>query len=91
MHALCNATAVDKYADAQRLESVMLLRDLKREPARYEKWLERYSGGLILRLAYEKRLVTGEEPGLERVLRFVKHAESVVSPGAYFLWICLRC
>jgi len=85
MHALCSATALEKYAGAQRLASVMLLRDLMREPARYEEWLERYSGGLVLRLAYGKRLVTGDGPESERMLRFVKHVERVVSPGAYFV------
>jgi len=85
MHALCSATAVEKYAGAQRLASAMLLRDLMREPARYEKWLERYTGGLILRLAYGKRLVVGKEPESERMLRFVKHVEGVVNPGAYFV------
>ncbi|KAM3420748.1 hypothetical protein BST61_g3996 [Cercospora zeina] len=69
----------------QEGESVRVVRDLLREPSKYETWLERYSAGLILRLAYSKPVVTGKESFVRRILAVVHTVERVASPGAYLV------
>jgi cytochrome P450 len=85
MHTLTNVSVATSYEPLQEEESIRAVRDLLREPAKYETWLERYSAGLILRLAYSKRVVTGKEPFVRRILAVVHNVERVASPGAYLV------
>ena len=77
--------AASSYEPVQEQESVRLLRDLVSRPEEYEKWFERYSAGLILRIGFGKMLVTGEEEWVRRILRVVHTVERVASPGAYLV------
>lgn len=62
-----------------------MLTDLLRAPEQYEKWFERYSSGLIFRLAFGKRVETGDEEVVKRILHTVHTVERVASPGAYLV------
>jgi hypothetical protein len=53
--------AATSYQPLQLLESARLVRDLILEPAKYHTLFQRYASGLILRLAYDARIETGEE------------------------------
>jgi cytochrome P450 len=59
MHHLTNVSVAATYEPLQEEESLRAVRDLLRAPDKYETVLERYSAGLILRLAYSKPIVTG--------------------------------
>ena len=85
MQALTNPTVTASYADVQLLESTRLLHALVLQPQNYERWLERYAAGVILRLAYGKRVLTGEESYVQRILNVVHTIERVASPGAYLV------
>ena len=52
MHQLCRVSAAETYQPTQALESTRVLYDLIQKPEEYEGWFERYSSGLIFRLAY---------------------------------------
>lgn len=82
MHALTNVKVVSQYEEVQRQESVRAVGDLIRAPDRYEIWFERYSAGLILRLAYSKTVYTGQESFVRRIMKIVHNVERVASPGA---------
>lgn len=85
MHSLTNLQIAAKYAQVQEEESVRCVRDLLREPEGYENWFERFSAGLILRLAYSKPVVTGRESYVRRILAVDHALERVASPGAYLV------
>lgn len=85
MHNLTNVSIAATYEPLQEEESLRMVRDLTRAPEKYETWFERYSAGLILRLAYSKPVYTGEESFVRRILRVVHTVERVASPGAYLV------
>ena len=85
MHQLTNASVATTYQRLQEEESLRAVRDLLRDPEKYEAVLERYSAGLILRLAYSKPILTGEEPFVRRIMAVVHAVERVASPGAYLV------
>ena len=85
MHHLTMSSATASYAPVQIEESIRMLRDLIHKPESYEKWLERYAAGLMLRIGFGKRLVTGEESYVKRILKTVHTVERVASPGAYLV------
>jgi cytochrome P450 len=85
MHSLANVKVATSYEPLQEEESLRMLRDLGRAPEKYETWFERYSAGLILRLAYSKPIATGEELFVRRILGVVHNLERVASPGAYLV------
>ncbi|KAK3075062.1 hypothetical protein LTR53_001960 [Teratosphaeriaceae sp. CCFEE 6253] len=113
MHSLTNVSVATSYESLQEEESLRAVRDLMREPEKYETWsgtserrvidgdvnfeisqadaegrgpqFERYSAGLILRLAYSKPVHTGEEIFVRRILNVVHTVERVASPGAYLV------
>ena len=85
MHSLTNVSLATSYEGIQEEESLRAVRDLMREPDKYETWFERYSAGLILRLAYSKRVDTGEEAFVRRILKVVHTVERVASPGVYLV------
>lgn len=85
MHQLANVNVAASYEPVQEDESLRAVRDLCRTPEKYETWFERYSAGLILRLAYSKTVLTGEESFVRRILHVVHTVERVASPGAYLV------
>lgn len=85
IHALTNVKISESYEALQQEESVRAVRDLLQRPTRYETWFERYSAGLILRLAYSKPVITGDEPVVRRVLAVLHTLERMLSPGAYLV------
>lgn len=85
MHNLTNVSIAATYESLQEEESVRAVRDLLKDPKKYETWFERYSAGLILRLAYSKTVFTGEEFFVRRILAVVHTVERVASPGAYLV------
>lgn len=85
MHNLANVSVAASYESLQEEESLRAVRDLAKEPENYETWFERYSGGLILRLAYSKSVSTGKEPLIQRILAVLHNVERVASPGAYLV------
>jgi hypothetical protein len=82
MHQMVNAKVVSQYHATLELEATRAIAGLIREPARYEHWFELYSAGIVFRLAFGKRLVTGEEDVLKRIVDVVHNLERVASPGA---------
>ncbi|KAH7412820.1 cytochrome P450 [Cadophora sp. MPI-SDFR-AT-0126] len=85
MHNLTMVSAATSYQPIQEQESLRALRDLIDVPEKYETWFERYAGGLMMRIAFGKMVVTGEEKVLKRILRVVHTVERVASPGAYLV------
>jgi cytochrome P450 len=85
MHHLTNVSVAATYEPLQEEESLRAVRDLLGGPEKYETVLERYSAGLILRLAYSKAILTGEEPFVRRIMAVVHAVERVASPGAYLV------
>jgi cytochrome P450 len=58
---------------------------LIREPEKYEHWFQLYSAAVVFRLAFGKRLETGDEEELKRIVAVNHHLERVASPGAYLV------
>lgn len=85
MHNLTNTTIAKSYEPFQEKESLRAIRDLIRQPEKYETWFERYAAGLIIHLAYSKPVHTGEEPYVRQILHVVHTVERVASPGAYLV------
>ncbi|RFU73869.1 cytochrome p450 [Trichoderma arundinaceum] len=85
MHSFASETIAPAYEPIQLLESSRLLRDLLANPSNYEKWFERYSAGVILRLAYGKTVETGDEDNVREILEVVHTVERVASPGVYLV------
>jgi len=85
MHHLTTASAATSYQPIQLEESTRFLRDLIQDPASYERYLERYAAGLIMRLAFGQTIYTGNEPSVRRILAVVHTVERVASPGAYLV------
>ncbi|KAL7908167.1 cytochrome P450 [Trichoderma velutinum] len=85
MHSFASQTAASAYEPIQLLESSRLLKDLLADPSNYEKWFERYSAAVILRLAYGKTIETGDEKVVREILEVVHTVERVASPGAYLV------
>ena len=80
-----HANIAPSYEPVQELESLYCLRDLIREPSEYETWFDRYAAGIVLRLAYGKRVATGREPLVKRIVRVNENLERIASPGAYLV------
>ncbi|KAM0249522.1 hypothetical protein ACHAQJ_009028 [Trichoderma viride] len=85
MHSFSSETIAPAYEPIQLLEASRLLKDLLADPNNYEKWFERFSAGVILRLAYGKTVETGDEENVREILDVVHTIERVVSPGAYLV------
>jgi cytochrome P450 len=85
MHLLAMPSAAASYQGTQVMESIWLLDDLIRAPKDYEHWLERYSSGVIFRLAFGRRILTGKEEEVRRIFAVVHNVERVASPGAYLV------
>ena len=85
MHHLTMTQMAISYQPMQILESTKLLHDLILSPSEYDRHFERYSSGLIFRIGYAKRVETGSEPYVRRILEVVHTVERVGSPGAYIV------
>ncbi|KAI9812339.1 MAG: hypothetical protein M1827_004788 [Pycnora praestabilis] len=85
MHHLVNSSAATDYEPTQTLESTRLVRDFLAHPSEYERWLERYTSGLLLRIGYGKTIETGEEDYVQRIIKVGKEVERIGSPGAYLV------
>lgn len=85
MHTVANVNASASYQPTQILESTRMLRDLIRDPKRYEHWFERYAAGIIFRLGFGKVIQTGDEEIVQDILQVVHTVERVASPGAYLV------
>lgn len=62
-----------------------MLQDLTKDPGNYEHWFERYSSGIIFRLAFGKTIQTGHEQAVRDVINVVHTVERVASPGSYLV------
>lgn len=85
MHHVTNVNVANSYQPTQILESTRMLRDLIRDPTRYEHWFERYSAGIIFGLGFGKVIETGDEDIVQEILQVVHTVERVASPGAYLV------
>ena len=85
MHKVANSTVASQYHSTQELESIRMLRDLIREPARYEHLFERYAAAVVFRLAFGKRIETGDEEIVQRIVAVNHNLERIASPGAYLV------
>ncbi|KAF8847145.1 cytochrome P450 [Acephala macrosclerotiorum] len=85
MHHLTMPSAATSYQPIQLSESLRVLKDLIQQPEEYETWFERYAAGLMMRLVFGKRVVTGKEEALKRIFEVVHNVERVASPGAYLV------
>jgi cytochrome P450 len=85
VHGVAMPSVTVRYEGVQQEEALRMVRDLCREPAKYRAWLERFSGGVVMRLAYGVRLETGEEEVLRRIVQVNHNLERIGSPGAYLV------
>ena len=85
MHQVANANVAPKYHETQELEATRMLRDLIREPRRYKHWFERYSAAVVFRLAFGKRIETGDEEIVRKIVDVNHNLERIASPGAYLV------
>lgn len=85
MHTMLMPSAATSYEPTQLMESSWALENLIRSPKDYQNWLERYSAGVIFRLAYGRRIVTGEEPEVRGIYEVLHTLERVATPGAYLV------
>ncbi|KAI9709926.1 MAG: hypothetical protein M1820_003004 [Bogoriella megaspora] len=91
MHQVANSQVADTYEPTLALESVRLLKDLIRDPRKYDHWFRRYSTSVVFRLAFG-RVIEGEGDDVLIETEAVVHTvERVASPGAYlvdmFRWL----
>ena len=85
MHQVANSNVVSQYHQTQERESTRMLRDLIRKPERYEHWFERYSAAVVFRLAFGKRIETGDEEIVRKIVAVNHNLERIASPGAYLV------
>lgn len=85
MHQMANAKVATQYHATQELEATRAIVGLIREPKRYEHWFQLFAAGIVFRLAFGKRIVTGEEEVLRKIVDVNHNLERVASPGAYLV------
>lgn len=85
MHQVANASVAPQYHSTQELEATRMLADLIRDPARYEHWFQRYSAAVVFRLAFGKRIDTGDEEIVQQIVAVNHNLERIASPGAYLV------
>ncbi|PVH69065.1 cytochrome P450 [Cadophora sp. DSE1049] len=85
MHRIAMPVVAATYEPAQSHESKRLVYHLLRDPAGYDKHFQLYSGGLIFRIGYGKRLLSSDEPYLRRIVAVNHNLERIASPGAYLV------
>jgi hypothetical protein len=85
MHQVANAQIATNYHPTQEHESTRTVLGLIREPKRYEHWFELYSSSVIFRIAFGKRIDTGDEEVVKRIIDVNRNLERIASPGAYLV------
>ncbi|KAK0122021.1 hypothetical protein ONS95_010286 [Cadophora gregata] len=85
MHQLTMPRVAATYEPSQSLESKRLVYNLLRDPTNIALHLQLYSGGLIFRIGYGKRLKSHEEPYLRRIIQVNHNLERIASPGSYLV------
>jgi hypothetical protein len=85
MHQVANAQIATNYHSTQEHESTRTILGLIREPKRYEHWFELYSSSVIFRIAFGKRIDTGDEEVVKRIIDVNRNLERIASPGAYLV------
>ena len=85
MHQVANANVAPQYHSTQELEATHMLADLIKEPSRYEHWFERFAAAVVFRLAFGKRIETGDEEIVRRIVDVNHNLERIASPGAYLV------
>lgn len=78
-------TEAPKYEPAITLESTLMLSNLIKSPEHNEDVFNRYSSGMVFRLAFGRKLLEENDPYLPRVLKVLYHLERIASPGAYMV------
>lgn len=84
-HHVMSTKAAAGYASELEIEATRMARDLIRDPSDYENFFERYSGGIILRLAFGVRIESGRDPRCQSSLKAVHDLERVASPAQYLV------
>lgn len=85
MHQLTMPAKAASYEASQSIESKRLVYNLLRDPLNVNRHLQLYSGGLIFRIGYGKRLKDHNEPYLRRIVQVNHNLERIASPGAYLV------
>lgn len=85
MHQLTMPRVAITYESSQSLESKHLVYNLLRDPTNIALHLQLYSGGLIFRIGYGKRLKSHDEPFLRRIIQVNHNLERIASPGSYLV------
>ncbi|PVH74397.1 cytochrome P450 [Cadophora sp. DSE1049] len=85
MHQLTMPRVATTYEPSQSLESKRLVYNLLRDPTNIALHLQLYSGGLIFRIGYGKRLKSHDEPFLRRIIQVNHNLERIASPGSYLV------
>ncbi|KAJ4859490.1 cytochrome p450 domain-containing protein [Trichoderma breve] len=68
-HHVMSTKAAAGYASELEIEATRMARDLIRDPSNYKNLFERYSGGIILRLAVGVRIERGRDPRCQSSLK----------------------
>ncbi|KAL9620326.1 MAG: hypothetical protein Q9160_005125 [Pyrenula sp. 1 TL-2023] len=74
-----------RYEGVQEREALYCVMDLLEQPAEYERWFERFAASVILTLTYGKKVETGEEEVVRRIMQVNHHLERIASPGSYLV------
>ena len=85
MHQLTMPAMAATYESSQLLESSRAVHNLIQNPSSYQQIFEMYSAGLVFRIGYGKRLVTGKEEVLRRIIQVTHNLERIASPGTYLV------
>lgn len=76
-------TASAKYESLQVIEAKRMIHSLIKEPEQYDRWLDRFSASLTVRLIYGKRVETGDETFLKTLHEIIHTLEHVGAPGSH--------
>ncbi|KAI1342943.1 cytochrome P450 [Xylariaceae sp. FL0016] len=85
MHQLTMPTSAATYEPTQLLESTRAIHKLMEHPEMYQQIFQQYSSGVVFRIGYGKRIVTGKEEPLRRIIQVNHHLERIASPGSYLV------
>ena len=72
-------TNAKKYQTIQEFETRQLLRDLLEGPNDYERHFQRYSSGVLMRLAYGLPVKTGHEDHIRQIYHVNDTLERLVN------------
>src|SRR5271163_5177136 len=81
LHSVMSDTTASKYESLQIIEAKRMLYSLISAPTQYDRWLDRFSASLTVRLIYGKRVETGNEEFLKTLHDIIHTLEHVGAPG----------